>query len=159
MFDLGWSELFIVGLATLIVVGPKELPKVLRMISKTLAKMRGMAREFQSSLDDMVRDTELAEIKKEFNTVKDDLDVNARMNEMMSPDPDKDYWALEDSDPAKAADDRKAAAEAANKAASEYQPPAPETSPETSSEPTSDTGPQQAEASSVEPTTDTAKAG
>ncbi len=69
MFDLGWSELFVIALVALIVVGPKDLPRVLRGITQTLGKIKGMAREFQSGLDEMAREAELSDLKKEIDKV------------------------------------------------------------------------------------------
>jgi sec-independent protein translocase protein TatB len=83
VFDLGWSELFIIGLVTLLVVGPKDLPRVLRTISQLVAKARGMAREFQSGVDDMIRESELGDIKKKFNEFKDQADVKSDFMKML----------------------------------------------------------------------------
>lgn len=63
MFD--WNELLIIGAAALIFIGPKELPGTLRTIGKFVAKARTMAREFQTNVDDMVREAELDEVKKQ----------------------------------------------------------------------------------------------
>lgn len=63
MFD--WNELLIIGAAALIFIGPKELPATLRTLGKFVAKARGMAREFQTNVDDMVREAELDEVKKQ----------------------------------------------------------------------------------------------
>jgi sec-independent protein translocase protein TatB len=65
MLDIGWSELAIVGVIMLIVVGPKELPRVLRSAGQWAGKARKIAREFQNSLDDMVRESELDTVKKD----------------------------------------------------------------------------------------------
>ena len=65
MFDIGWPELFIVGLLTLIVVGPKDLPRVLRTVTGVVRKVKGMAREFQNGIDEVVRESELEDMRKE----------------------------------------------------------------------------------------------
>lgn len=83
MFDLGWSELFIIGLITLLVVGPKELPRVLRTISQVLAKLRGLAREFQTSVDEMVRETEIEDLKNEINALRDQADIRKQVGSIM----------------------------------------------------------------------------
>lgn len=70
MFDLGWSELAVIALIALIVVGPKELPQILRTAAHWMRKARSMAREFQSSVDDMVREAELDEAKKTMDSVR-----------------------------------------------------------------------------------------
>ena len=127
MFDLGWTELFIVGLITLLVVGPKELPRVLRTISQVMAKARGLAREFQSSVDDMVRESELDDLKKEINALKGEADISGQMRSMMR-DAEKDLETELETDAKSASDapktDKATTLEdpvaAANKAATEW---------------------------------------
>lgn len=64
MFDIAWSELGVIAVVALLVIGPKDLPKVLRSIGQWTAKARAMAREFQSGIDDMVREAELDDLRK-----------------------------------------------------------------------------------------------
>src|SRR5512132_3256204 len=64
MFDIGWQELFLIGVVALVVVGPKDLPKVLRNAARVLNKARAMSREFQAGLAEMAREVELDEIKR-----------------------------------------------------------------------------------------------
>ena len=71
MLDIGWSELLMVAVVAIIVIGPKELPRALRTAGQWVAKVRGMAREFQSSIDDMIRDSELDELKKQARSITD----------------------------------------------------------------------------------------
>jgi sec-independent protein translocase protein TatB len=63
MFDIGWPEIFVVAVVTLVVVGPKEIPHVLRNVMGWVKKARSLAREFQSGVDDMVREVELDKLK------------------------------------------------------------------------------------------------
>lgn len=65
MFDIGWSELLLIGVVALIVIGPKELPGVLRTLGQWMTKVRRMANEFQNQFQDAIREAELAELKKE----------------------------------------------------------------------------------------------
>lgn len=65
MLDIGWNELLIVALITIIVVGPKELPHVLRTVTQMVRKVRAMASEFQSGIDDLAREAELDDIKSD----------------------------------------------------------------------------------------------
>jgi sec-independent protein translocase protein TatB len=65
MFDIGWSELLIVGVVALIVIGPKELPGVLRAIGHWMTKIRRMASEFQGQFQEAMREAEMADLKKE----------------------------------------------------------------------------------------------
>ena len=63
MFDIGWSEMALILAVALVVIGPKDLPRLARQIGRWSAKARSMAREFQRSLDDMAREAELQDIK------------------------------------------------------------------------------------------------
>lgn len=65
MFDLSWSEILVIGTAAIIFIGPKELPGALRTAGQWMAKARSLAREFQNSVDDMIRESELEKIKGE----------------------------------------------------------------------------------------------
>lgn len=71
MFDLGWSELLIIGVAALIVVGPKDLPRMLRTLGRYAARAKGVAREFQRAMDDAARQADIEELKE----VRKDLDA------------------------------------------------------------------------------------
>ncbi len=65
MFDIAWSELLLIGIIALIVIGPKDLPKVLRALGSMMSKVRAMASEFQGQFQDAMREAELSELKKE----------------------------------------------------------------------------------------------
>jgi sec-independent protein translocase protein TatB len=65
MFDFAWSELALIGVVALVVIGPKDLPRVMRSAGFWVRKARGVAREFQGSLDQMVRDAELGEVREQ----------------------------------------------------------------------------------------------
>lgn len=71
MFDVGWDEMALVAVVSLIVIGPKDLPAVLRQLGRWTRKAREMASEFQSGIDDMVRESELADIKKQVQNATD----------------------------------------------------------------------------------------
>jgi len=73
MFDIGWQELFIVAVLALIVVGPKDLPKTIKMVTTWIRKARMMARDFQSGVDEMVREADLDDVKKTLTQGSDDL--------------------------------------------------------------------------------------
>ena len=64
MFDIGWSEMAVIALLLLIVIGPKELPTMLRTVGRYVRKARMLTRDFQHSLDEMAREAELDEAKK-----------------------------------------------------------------------------------------------
>lgn len=64
MFDIGWSEMAVIAVIALIVLGPKELPNALKTVSQWMRTARKLAREFQSGVDQIVRDAELDEARK-----------------------------------------------------------------------------------------------
>ncbi len=68
MFDIGWTEILVIVIVTVLVVGPKELPGLLRTIGKTIGNVRRMAGDFQSQFNDALREAELDEVK---NTIGD----------------------------------------------------------------------------------------
>ena len=63
MFDLGWQEFLMVAVVLMLVVGPKDLPRILRSFSQLMRKAKSMAREFTSSLEDVARQEEFKDIK------------------------------------------------------------------------------------------------
>ena len=65
MFDVGWGELLVIGIVALVVIGPKELPALLRTFGQGMAKVRRMASEFQGQFQEAMREAELADLKKE----------------------------------------------------------------------------------------------
>ena len=66
MFDIASSEFLLVMLIALVVIGPKDLPKVLRVVGNWVGKARRVANQFRGHLDDMVRESELAEMEKKW---------------------------------------------------------------------------------------------
>ncbi len=64
MFDFSWSEILLIGVVALVVIGPKDLPRVLRTAGQWAGRARAVAREFQFHLDQMIRDSELDEVRK-----------------------------------------------------------------------------------------------
>ncbi len=63
MFDIGWSEMMVIATLALIVIGPKDLPRVLKSVSYWVRKARSLAREFQSGVDEMIREADLDDAK------------------------------------------------------------------------------------------------
>src|SRR5215470_444197 len=64
MFDLGWGELLVVGVVALVVLGPKELPNALRTVTNLTKTARKLAGEFQSGINEIVREAELEDARK-----------------------------------------------------------------------------------------------
>ena len=67
MFDISWGKLVIIGVVALIVIGPKELPTVLRTVGQWMGKIRRMASEFQGQFQEAMREAEMADLKKQFD--------------------------------------------------------------------------------------------
>ena len=65
MFDIGWSELLLIGIVALIAIGPKELPGALRTLGQWMGKLRRMASEFQGQFQEAMREAEMADLKKQ----------------------------------------------------------------------------------------------
>lgn len=85
MLDIGWSEMGLILMVALIVIGPKDLPRVARQIGKWTTKARAMAREFQRSIDDMAREAELQDIKADLDKMRR-TDVKSHINKLIDPD-------------------------------------------------------------------------
>ena len=66
MFDVAPTELLLVAIVALLVIGPKDLPKAMRFVGHWVGKARGVARQFRSGFDSMVREAELAEMEKKW---------------------------------------------------------------------------------------------
>src|SRR3546814_14440732 len=71
MFDVAPTELLLVVVVALVVIGPKDLPKAMRFVGKWMGKARGMARHFRSGLDTMMREAELEELEKQWREQND----------------------------------------------------------------------------------------
>jgi sec-independent protein translocase protein TatB len=81
MFDLfSWSHIVILLVVALVVVGPKDLPRLMHMAGKWAGKARAMANEFRKSFDEMARQAELDELRKEI----EDLKKNNPVSDIMS---------------------------------------------------------------------------
>ncbi len=65
MFDIGWTELLVIGIVALIVVGPKDLPMMFRRLGEFTAKARGMAREFQRAMDQAADEAGVKDVQRD----------------------------------------------------------------------------------------------
>ncbi len=84
MFDIGWSEMALIALIALVVIGPKELPKAMRSVAKWVRKARSLAREFQSGVDDMIRDADLDDARKALEATSK-FDVGKAVEDTIDP--------------------------------------------------------------------------
>ena len=85
MLDIGWSEMAIVAVIALFVIGPRELPRLLRTVGRYAAKVRGMAREFQDGIDEAVREAELDEVRKQIESAGR-VDVGKAIEDAVDPE-------------------------------------------------------------------------
>ncbi|WP_420565395.1 Sec-independent protein translocase protein TatB [Thalassobaculum sp.] len=85
MFDLGWQEFILIAIITVIVVGPKDLPRVVRSISQWVRKARSMAREFQNSLEEVAREAELEDVRREVQSISKD-GIGKSLEKQFDPD-------------------------------------------------------------------------
>jgi sec-independent protein translocase protein TatB len=74
MFDIGWTELLVIGVVALIAIGPKELPGVLRTVGQMMGKVRRMASEFQGQFQEAMREAEMEDLKKQIDSMTEGLD-------------------------------------------------------------------------------------
>ncbi|MEO9337053.1 Sec-independent protein translocase protein TatB [Mesorhizobium sp. SB112] len=70
MFEIGWSEMLVIAIVMIVVVGPKDLPKMLRTIGKMTTKLRGMAGDFQKQFNDALKEAELDDVKKSIDELR-----------------------------------------------------------------------------------------
>src|SRR5271166_6152308 len=84
MFDLEWSKLALIAVVALVVIGPKDLPRVMRILGQWVQRARSIAREFQGSLDQMVRESELEEVKRNLDRAAS-FDVEREIHRAIDP--------------------------------------------------------------------------
>jgi sec-independent protein translocase protein TatB len=85
MFDFSWSEIMVIGLVALVLIGPKDLPIAIRAITRVLKKMRRMAGEFQHHVDDMMREADLGDVQSTFRDLRG-MNLKGAINSMVDPD-------------------------------------------------------------------------
>ena len=82
MLDLGFQEFLLIAFVLLIVVGPKDLPKVLRSITAFVRKLRSMASDFHSGIDDLANEAEISDLRKEVSNINDKKLINAEIEDL-----------------------------------------------------------------------------
>ncbi len=73
MFDISWTEFLLIGVVALMVIGPKELPGVMRTLGQWTRKIRSMAADFQNQFQEAMREAEMADLKKEVDDLAKDI--------------------------------------------------------------------------------------
>src|SRR6201988_936261 len=84
LFDIGWPELLLIGMIALVVIGPKDLPRALRVAGFWVRKARTLSREFQSSIDQMIREAELEEIRQDLKKATE-FDIEKEFHNTIDP--------------------------------------------------------------------------
>src|SRR5881392_1438537 len=101
LFDIGWSELLLIGVVALVFIGPKDLPRALRVAGFWVRKARTLSREFQGSIDQMIREAELDEVRQDLKKatefdlekeIRNTVDPTGELGESIKPPDLPDYF-------------------------------------------------------------------
>jgi sec-independent protein translocase protein TatB len=91
MFDIGWSELLVIAVVAIVVVGPKDLPRLMRSFGHYAGKLRRAASDFQSQFEEAMRESEIDEVRKAIDSVRENtpsVDLKAPIDKpVMLPKP------------------------------------------------------------------------
>lgn len=91
--SLGFNEIIILGILALVVVGPKDLPLLFRKLGRWTAKLRGMAQEFRTGFDELARQAELDELKREVEALRRTTNLSEISREISKPLPTLEDYA------------------------------------------------------------------
>ncbi len=86
--QFGFTELLLIAIVALVVVGPKDLPMMMRKLGQFLAKGRSMASEFRAAFDDIAKQTELDDLRQEIEDLKRDNQMTAAVDDLRSVEKD-----------------------------------------------------------------------
>jgi sec-independent protein translocase protein TatB len=99
--SLGFQEIVLLGVLALVVIGPKDLPLMLRKLGRWTAKLRGMAQEFRTGFDELARQAELDELKREVEALRRTTSLREIGRELSKPLPTlEDYAGVSKPEPA-----------------------------------------------------------
>lgn len=84
MFEIGWTEMLVIAVVMIVVVGPKDLPRMLRTFGRTTAKLRSMAGDFQKQFNEALKEAELDDVKKSVESLRS-LDPAAEIRKQLNP--------------------------------------------------------------------------
>jgi sec-independent protein translocase protein TatB len=110
MFDLAWSEIALIGIVALVVIGPKDLPEAIRGVARGVQKLRRMASEFRGQADELVREANLDEVRSQIHEVRSavneirsfdlkgeverNIDADGSIRRSFQDDPLKPDWSV-----------------------------------------------------------------
>ena len=95
LFDIAWPELMLIGVIALVVIGPKDLPRAMRVAGFWVRKARSLSREFQNSVDQMIREAELEDVRQELreasqfdidHEIRSAVDSTGELSQSVRPD-------------------------------------------------------------------------
>ena len=82
MLDIGFPEFLLISFVLLIVVGPKDLPKVLKSFTTFIRKIKSMASQFHSGIDDLANESEISDLRKEVSKIEDNSIIDSEINDI-----------------------------------------------------------------------------
>jgi len=126
MFDIGWTEMLVIAVLAIVVIGPKDLPRVMRGLARIVAKMRALAREFQDGMNELAREAEIEDLKAKVTDMTR-IDVDAAARHVIDPQRELDFDAAVS--PPQPADADDASAPSATEAPPATSVPQPEVAP------------------------------
>ena len=85
MFDIGWMEMLVIAVVAIVVIGPKDLPKVLHTVGQWMSRARGVARNFQDQMEEMARQSGIDEVRKQIQNSMDGMDPAQRIRQAIDP--------------------------------------------------------------------------
>jgi sec-independent protein translocase protein TatB len=85
MFNFSWSEIALIAVVALIAIGPKDLPTALKTVAQVIKKTRGMAAEFQTHVNDLMREADLEDVRKHIDEIRN-FDVKGTVERAIDPD-------------------------------------------------------------------------
>jgi sec-independent protein translocase protein TatB len=85
MFDFAWSEIALIGVVALVLIGPKDMPVAIKAVSDVVKKARRMAADLQGHVDEMVKDTSIAEVRQQINDIRN-FDIRGEIERAVDSD-------------------------------------------------------------------------
>jgi len=85
MFDFAWTEIALIGVVALVAIGPKDLPVAIKTVAAFIKKARRMAAEFQTHVDDLVREADLHEVRNQINQIRN-FDIRGEITKAVDAD-------------------------------------------------------------------------
>jgi len=85
MFDFAWSEIMLIGIVALIAIGPKDMPAAIKAVAGVIKKARRMAGEFQTHVDELMREADLHEVRSQINEIRN-FDIRGEVERSVDPD-------------------------------------------------------------------------